>query len=306
MSYLIESGLPVTAEVRRIALAEIDGALDDLAASRTAPETGLHACRKRIKRLRALFRLVRAGDEAFCRKENKRYRDIARSLAGAREDTALIETVDRLVKAFPNQAAGGKLDTVRAALVARRALKARETTGREGMIDAAVHAFEQGRLALAGIDLPDEPQAAADMLADGARKTMRRARCALKAAGKGGRTDDFHELRKAVKAHWLHVLLLRRFWPPPVARRRKALETLGDRLGDLNDVFVFQALVVSEPGELGPEEQFPLLLKLLKRSEKSLRKQCLRKADDLFGDAPRAGKIAGRYRAGVAGVTAHV
>jgi CHAD domain-containing protein len=301
MSYRIEPRLPVTAEVRRIASVEIDAALDDLSVSRTAPETGLHACRKKIKKLRALFRLVQSGDEAFCRAENMRYRDISRSLAGAREDTALIETVDRLVKTFPSQTAGGKLDAARAALVSRRSLKAREGTGREDTIDAAVNAFEQGRLALADMDLPDEPQAAADMLADGARKAMRRARRALKAAAKDGRMEDFHELRKAVKSHWQHVLLLHRFWPAPVRRRRKALETLGDRLGDLNDVFVLQGLIAAEPGELGPKEQIALLLRLLKRSEKSLRKECLRKANNLFGDAPkpRAAKIAGRYRAGV-------
>ena len=306
MSYRIEPHLPVTAEVRRIALTEIDGALGDLAASRTAAETGLHACRKRIKKLRALFRLVQAGDKAFCRAENMRYRDIARHLAGPREDSALIETVDRLIETFPGQTAGGKLEAVRDALATRRDLRAREGTDREGMINLAVDAFGQGRLALAGMKLPDDPQAAAGMLADGARKAMRKAQRALKVAGKRGRAEDFHELRKAVKAHWLHVQLLRRFWPPPVARRRKALEALGDRLGDLNDVFVLQALVASEPGKLGPEEQLPLLLKLLERREKSLRRHCLRKADDLFGDAPKAGRIARRYRAGVAAESAHV
>jgi CHAD domain-containing protein len=309
MSYRIEPGLPVTAEVRRIATSEIEAALEALSASRTTPETGLHACRKRIKKLRALFRLVRAGDEAFCRAENIRYRDIARSLAGAREDTALIETVDRLAKSFPGQTRGGKLDAVRAALVARRDARAHERSDLEETINAAVYGCELGRLALADIALPDEPQAAADMLAEGARKTMRRARRALRAAGKRGRVEDFHDLRKAAKAHWLHVQLLHRFWPPPVRRRRKALDALGERLGELNDVFVLQGLIASEPGELGPEESLPLLLRLLKRSEKSLRKQCLRKASDLFGDAPKAGKIAGRYQAGASGTAsepAHV
>ena len=300
MSYRIEPSLPVTAEVRRIAADEIGKAIGDLAASRTEPEKGLHACRKRFKKLRALFRLVRPGDEQFCRTENARYRDISRSLAGAREDTALIETVDRLVKAFPDQTSAGELDAVRSALVARREAPVRERTGLEETVNAAVEACEQGRQALAGLILPDDPEAAADVLADGAGKTLRRARRALDTAGKRGQPEDFHELRKCVKAHWMHVLLLHRFWPRPVKSRRKALDALGERLGELNDIFVMRRLIKSDGEALGSKEQLKLLGKLMKRSEKALRRQCLREAELLFGEArkPIVRKIADRYQAG--------
>jgi CHAD domain-containing protein len=299
MSYRIEPSLPVTAEVRRIAADEIGKAIGDLAASRTDPEKGLHDCRKRLKKLRALFRLVRPGDEEFCRTENARYRDVARTLAGAREDTALIETLDRLVKALPDQTAAGELDPVRSALLARRDALVRERTGLEETVNAAVEACEQGRAALAGLILPDDPEAAADVLADGAGKTLRRARRALDAAGKRGQPEDFHELRKCVKAHWMHVLLLHRFWPRPVKSRRKALDALGERLGELNDIFVMRRLIKSDGEALGSKEQLKLLGQLMKRSEKALRRQCLREAELLFGEArkPIVRKIADRYQA---------
>lgn len=300
MSYRIEPSLPVTAEVRRIAADEIGKAIGDLAASRTDPEKGLHDCRKRLKKLRALFRLVRPGDEEFCRTENARYRDVARTLAGAREATALIETLDRLVKALPDQTAAGELDSVRSALLARRDALVRERTGLEETVNAAVEACEQGRAALAGLILPDDPEAAADVLADGAGKTLRRARRALDTAGKRGQPEDFHELRKCVKAHWMHVLLLHRFWPRPVKSRRKALDALGERLGELNDIFVMRRLIKSDGEALGSKEQLKLLGQLMKRSEKALRRQCLREAELLFGEArkPIVRKIADRYQAG--------
>jgi CHAD domain-containing protein len=300
MSYRIDPRLPMTGEVRRIAADEIGKAIGDLAASRTEPEKGLHACRKRLKKLRALFRLIRPGNGDFCRTENARYRDVSRSLAGAREDTALIETVDRLVRAFPGQTSAGELDAVRAALVARRDTLVRERTGLDETVDAAVEACEQGRAALAGLILPDHPEAAADILADGAGKTLRRARRALDAAGRRGQPEDFHELRKCVKAHWMHVLLLHRFWPRPVKSRRKALDALGERLGELNDIFVMRRLIKSDGEALGSKEQLKLLGQLMKRSEKALRKQCLREAELLFGEARKAivRKIADRYQAG--------
>ena len=120
MSYRIDPRLPLTSEVQRIAAEEIDGALEHLAAARDNPDKALHECRKRLKSMRALLRLVRSGDEAFARAENARYREVSARLAGAREAAALIETLDRLADAFPDETADGALDPVRDRLVARR------------------------------------------------------------------------------------------------------------------------------------------------------------------------------------------
>ena len=120
MSYRIDPGLPLTSEVQRIAAEEVEHALKHLATAPENPDKAFHECRKRLKSLRALFRLVRSGDEAFARAENARYREISARLAGAREAAALIETVDRLVDAFPKETADGALDPIRDRLVARR------------------------------------------------------------------------------------------------------------------------------------------------------------------------------------------
>jgi len=95
-------------------------------------------------------------------------------------------------------------------------------------------------------------------------------------------------------------LLLHRFWPRPVKSRRKALDALGERLGELNDIFVMRRLLKSDGEALGSKEQLKLLSQLMKRSEKALRKQCLREAELLFGEArkPIVRKIADRYQAG--------
>ena len=110
MSFRIDPRLPLTAEVRRIARGEIEGMLQHLDAAQAKPDKSMHGCRKRIKRMRALLRLVRSGDRSFTDAENARYRDISASLAGPREAAALIETIDRLADAFPDQTAGGVLE----------------------------------------------------------------------------------------------------------------------------------------------------------------------------------------------------
>lgn len=299
MSYRIDPRPSLTGEIRRIASEEIAGAIEDLVAARTEPELKLHACRKHLKKLRALFGLVRGADEDFCRAENARYRDMARTLAKGREATALIETVDRLAKEFPAKTAGGQLAGLRAALVARRAALLHPDTGIHVDIDAAVAGCESGRAALASFDLPGKPQAAADLLGKGARMTVRRIAKALKAAHKHGNAEDFHELRKGVKAHWMQLLLLHDFWPRPFKRRCKAEDELGECLGDLHDLSVLHDLLGAEGDALGSQKELAQLARLIARSEKKLRKQCLRKADKLFDKPLRktARKLARNYKA---------
>ncbi|RWK41786.1 CHAD domain-containing protein [Mesorhizobium sp.] len=298
MSYRIDPRLPLTGEVRRILAEEIGKALVHLDAARDRPEQALHKCRRQLKKIRALLRLVRPGDEVFCSTENQCYREVAALLAEPREATALIETIDRLAKNFPEQSADGGLDAVRDTLVARQ----HELHGGAGLgaaIAAATAACEDGISRIDKLALPDQPEQAADVLAEGARINLRRARKALDKAGSRGDADDFHDLRKAAKTHSMHLSLLGRLWPTPIKTRRKAVDELGEKLGELHDVFVLRNLLDGGARPLGSPQETRLLSKLLKRSEKSLKKTCLAAAADLFGDRPRRStkKLARKARA---------
>ncbi|RWA64737.1 CHAD domain-containing protein [Mesorhizobium sp.] len=297
MSFRIDPRLPLTGEVRRILADEIGKALGHLETARDKPEQGLHKCRKRLKNVRALLRLVRSGDESFCQTENECYKQVSALLAGPREATALIETVDRLADAFPERTAGGGLDAVRDRLVLRQH-ELHAGPGLDAAINTAEAACREGLERIDGLSLPDQPEQAADILADGARATLRRAKKALDKAGSRGEADDFHDLRKAAKTHSMHLSLLGRLWPTPIKARRKAVDKLGELLGELHDVFVMRALLAADGEPLGPPGDTTLLRKLLKRSEKSLGKACLTEAAELFGDSPKrsARKLARKAR----------
>lgn len=285
MSYRIDPRLPLAAEVRRIAAEEIDGALGHLAAARDDPDKNLHECRKRLKGLRALLNLVRSGDEAFFHAENARYRDVSAGLAGAREAAALIETVDRLAEAFPDDTADGRLAPVRDRLAARR--DAIVNKGAGAAIGKAAAACRAGLKRIEKLDLPDHPEAAADILADGVRTTIKRARKALDHAKERGEPTDFHDLRKAVKAHARHLALMKKFWPSPIKPQLKALDALGERLGELHDIFVLRTLLDEEGQPLGSKAETRILDRLTRRSERKLRKLCLTESSELFRDGPK-------------------
>lgn len=286
MSFRIDPRAPLTGEVRRIAGEELDKIVGYFNAARDDPDRALHKARRRLKSLRSLLRLVRPGAEAFCRAENDRYRDMARSIAGPRQATALIETVDRLIEGFPADADGAGLAGIRAMLVRHRAEVAYGATGLAATIDSAIAECQAGLAALDALSLPDSPESAADVLAEGALATLRGARKALDHARGRGEPDDFHELRKAVKTHAAHLSLLQRLWPAPVKPRRERVDALGDDLGELHDIFVMRALIAAREAPFaGPEPR--QLVRLLKRSEKLLRKSCVADAEELFEDKPR-------------------
>jgi len=297
MSYRISSHRPLTAEFRRIADLQMDKIVDDLAAARTLPEVKLHDCRKQVKKLRGLLRLVRDADDQLWRSENARFRDMARTLAGGREATALIETVDRLAKEFPEE--GDRLVGLRKPLHVRRARLLHEAAGLDVEIAAALETSRRGREALAALCLPDDAEAAGELLAAGARKTMRRTTKALAAASKHGKEEAFHELRKGVKTHWMHLLLLHDFWPRPFRPRHKAVEELGEHLGELQDLFVLRRILRDEGTMLCTPEEITAVRQLRKRSETRLRKLCLREAEHLFNESlPRKAtrRMAKNYR----------
>jgi len=299
MSYRIDPSLPLTLEIRRIATEELESALGHLATASADPDTALHDCRKRLKGVRALIRLIRSGSPEFARAENARCQEAAARLAAPREAAALVETLDRLAEEYPRQAGGGTLDPIRDELLARHASVLDQDLRKS--VDAAAAACRTVLGRFESLDLPDQPEAAADILEAGVRKTMQRARKALRHAKERGDPGDFHDLRKAAKAHTRHLALLRKAWPSRVKPRIKALDALGERLGDLQDIFVLRALLHDD--ERAPESRTlkPLLDRLAQRTERRLRKTCLRDAADLFHDSPKrsAKSVARKVRRGM-------
>ena len=101
-----------------------------------------------------------------------------------------------------------------------------------------------------------------------------------------------------MKAHALHLSLLKKFWPSPVKPRRKAVDALGEKLGDLHDIFVLRALLRDEAQQLGRRAETRLPDRLAKRSERKLGKECLAEASKLFDDSSKrsAKKLARKVR----------
>ncbi|MEF2070652.1 CHAD domain-containing protein [Consotaella aegiceratis] len=289
MSSSIRPAKRLDTEIRRIAAAQLDKAIADLAApAGPAREEGIHEARKRLKKLRGLIRLVRAGHEAFYAAENARYRDAARRLSGVRDRTALIEALDALDRRFPKADAAAAFAAVRTELERRRDRAADDDMA--DAIEATVRELKIARRQFDGFVLEHPRGEAGALLAAGFADTHARGRKALAAARRSLGVDDLHDLRKQAKYQSMHYRFLRDLWPELLQPLQKIAFTLADELGSDHDYAVLRGEIEAEPDRFGARREREAILVLMDRRQAELRASALAAADRLFAEKPGAMK----------------
>ena len=288
MTYRLDPSRDLGEEVRRIATAQLERAAKALVAADRDANEAVHDARKRFKKVRGLYRLVRAAAPGFYRRENVRVGALARSLSGVRDASALVETMDDLLDHLSPGIAPDGLSSARSHLAERRdRLVAAETDLRERMRAAAGGCGEALR-ALDGLDLEAAgSRGRADAVAAGWRKVCKQGRRALHAAADAGDDAAFHDLRKRVKYHWMHVRLVEPAWPALMRLRRKEAAAIGDLIGDERNLSLLAALVEGEPEAIGSGADRDLLLRLVTDRRAALRDEAMGRAGRLFRDAPK-------------------
>lgn len=282
MSYRLRDPVPLQREVRRVAREQVDAALEGL--SRPAvPEGGVHEARRRLKRLRALLRLLRSPLGDVYKRENQRFRDVGRALADVRDAQVVRETFEQLFHEPRSRdviALRERLGLEQArAMTGKGPLERRLPPLRKKLID--------GRRQ---IDRwPLERSTGFESLEPGLARSYRRARLGLERAGDRGTPEDFHEWRKRVKYHREHIRLLQDAWTGPLKARRRSLGRLSDLLGEAHDLSVLRQWLE----EAGTRQR--AALSPLDQRRHELEKQALPLGRRLFVDKPA--QLARRLRA---------
>ena len=284
MSYQIRPGHGLTEEIVRIAQVQFHKASEILETERGGRHTAIHDARKRFKRLRGLLRLVRDGAPDFCIAENARLRDTAATLSVARDATALVETMDRLYGTAQPADDLAVLLSIRHRLAERRDKIVAAETGLDEKIAAAVAECRAGIAALPSLTLPKSPKKAARLLASGLAKTYGRACSSFEAAEQSGVAEDWHDLRKRIKYHWMHVNLLRQAWPGQMRLRAEVADQAGEILGEDHDLDVLTELIAAAPCQVGSESEIAVLRRVMDAESRRLRDAFRVIAADLLRD----------------------
>ncbi len=230
----------LTESLRRIALAEIAPARRRLSEGGTLDPGAVHDIRKRMKKLRALLRLLRSGLPRVQPAENAVLREAARGLSAARDGATRLASFDRIAHAEASPALGA----LRAQFVAEAAMPADPPADLGGVLEGLALRIEGWQVK--GADR--------HVLEDGLARTRIRAREAMRAARDQAGAEALHDWRKRAKDFWYQARLFQPVWPEAMKPIVAEADRLGELLGDHHDFAVLAAHVAALPeDEIHPE-----------------------------------------------------
>jgi CHAD domain-containing protein len=285
--FRLEKGERLADGIRGVLEGQVERAISHLEGREDEPlDQAVHEARKSFKRSRAALRLARAelDPEAFSR-ENRRYRDLGRDLAGVRDADVLIATLDDIAT---RSGRDGAFAGLRQRLEAEREARRAEALHDEEARGAAIGRLREAREAIA--DLPLEGQDPAVLIA-GLRRTYRDGRRAARAAGETHATEALHDWRKRVKDLWHQCQVLKPLWPARMKTMASQASKLSDLLGEDHDLAVLTETAQANEEALTEEER-RVLFREIRRRRRKLQRKADELGETLYSERPR--KLAAR------------
>jgi CHAD domain-containing protein len=248
MAYQIGRKAPVDAELRQILGEQNRRALALLQTWQDNPRDNVHQARQAMKRIRAVFRLVRPRAPYVYRVENVFYRDVGRSLACARDAEAVVEALTLLQPRIQGPLAQESLAQLRTGLE-RRAARQRESEllDLRGRIERACASLGAAERRLRHVPLSDVRR---KDLRRGVEATLQRCGEAYERVCQSQAPDDFHAWRKDVKCAYHQSRLMSELMPHWSRTAGPGLGALAEVLGHLHDLVLLEALLGQTAGEL--------------------------------------------------------
>ena len=236
----------------------------------------VHGVRKEIKKLRAIFRLVRGeiGKDAY-RNGTKALREAANRLAAPRDARVMLKAFAKLAGRRTK-----RFDSIGAALKQHL----RRETRRFRKDDSAARAKRLLRKTGHRVDDLEIKATGWMLIEPELNESYRRGQVAYRLVRREPLPENFHDWRKHVKSLWYYLCLLYPAWSASSRRLCADLELLGEQLGEDHDLFLLQEFVT----ECGAEErrQVGALKRLISSRQAKLRAGALKLGAQLFDKLP--------------------
>jgi len=281
MRYRLKLDEPIAEGVRRVGVGQIDRAAGMLV--REDRNTGIHEARKCFKRVRALLDMSRPAlkPKAY-KRENRRFRDMGRALAGARDIHVMRQTLDNLAARRELSAAGDVPSALRVWLDTKRG----QIVPFDG--DVAMHqaqeALREARDAFAALRVHTED---VTPLAKGMGDIYAGGRRIMNEAYRQGDDETFHEWRKHVQRHWRQLQLVRDAWPDVITPRIDLASELSGLIGEDHDLSVLINFVSKNRAILGRRAAVQALIDAAQAQQAELRNAAFIRGRRLYALPPK-------------------
>jgi len=282
VGFSLKPNEPVAKEITKIVLRQFEMADTELTdIGNPSGDAAIHKARRRVKKIRALIRLVRPGLGGAFDPLNKRLRETVRLLAPIADGQGVVDALDKMAEKYREDFSPPVFATIRAGLVEREARADRKAKV-ERVLQRARATLKTERTRVKDWDLNG---GGFRSIADGLETSFRRARRAMIVTVEHPTADNYHTWRRRVKEHWFHVRLIERRCGTRLARYKRRLEALDECLGEYHNFALLHTILSADP--FVSRQETARRLRIIRRYQVELRRRASSIGSRLYNEKPR-------------------
>ncbi len=282
MGFCLKQHEPVAKEITKIVLRQFEMADTELTnIGNPSGDAAIHKARRRVKKIRALIRLVRPGLGGTFGPLNKRLRETIQLLAPIADGQGVVHALDQMAEKSREDFSPPVFATIRAGLVEREARADRKAKV-ERVLQRARATLKTERTRVKDWDLHG---GGFKTIAYGLETSFRRARRAMTIVIEHPTADNYHAWRRRVKEHWFHVRLIERRCGHRLARYKRRLESLDECLGEYHNFALLRTILSADP--FVSRQETARRLRIIKRYQAELRSRASSLGARLYNEKPR-------------------
>ncbi|MBV6627562.1 MAG: CHAD domain-containing protein [Rivularia sp. (in: Bacteria)] len=289
MAYRIKNKESISTGIKRIACEQTDEAIKNLteeirmssddrnidcsldAAGMVERMEAIHDVRKRIKKIRAVIRLVRddLGKEVY-QQENHCFRDAGRNLSEIRDAQVLLETFNKLEKHFADFINPQGFTDLEQILVEHQQSTCKQVLKEDNSVVETLAEIKNARERISYWSL--ESSSGASILSNGLHRVYKHGYqdCQSVLEEEQPTAEMLHDWRKRVKYLWYHLRIIRPIWSDLINEWTNQTKQLGEYLGDDHDLAVLHEFINNQQEVLKNQAELEVFNSLINRRRKQL------------------------------------
>jgi CHAD domain-containing protein len=282
VSFQLKGDKPISTEIRRIVVKQLELATSELK-SIGDPESieAIHEARRRVKKIRAVIRLVRPVLSRTCRAADKRLRNVNRMLAPVADGHEIVETLNHLGQKYGSGLGKHTLALIRSGLIDREERTNRQVKA-DRVLQTAAGALRAECKTVSKWQLKRDGFGA---IGPGLEESFRRAQRAMTLASAQPTAAHYHSWRRHVKDHWFQVRLLEGLCGNQLTSYQFHLEALDGLLGEFHNLALLREVLVTDV--YVSRRETARCLRAVVKYQRELRRHAHALGTRLYADKPR-------------------
>ena len=285
MTYRLKAEESVSKEIKRIASEQIEKAIDELSDSNElGVDEAVHQTRKRLKKTRAVIRLVRdrLGEKSY-QQENALYRNLGRKLSDLRDAKVQIKTFDNLIDHFSDAIAPKTFTELRQELQINYRREYQRVLD-EGVVTSVKNKLKDAKAEVEDWKIHLNSWSAVDK---SLKRVYKRGYKDVDKVLSKPTVENLHEWRKRVKYLRYHLCILRPLWSEIMEEWVDRTHDLSDYLGEDRDLAVLKEFILSQPERFDRNDNLETFTALCDRRRAELQSAAILLGRRIYTEKPK-------------------